>query len=545
MQPQPTVKDRDQELILKLVTPKASRWILAGLLILFVAQALLADLYPLKNIYCFFNEGVMAFTELDDINPGMRYCGGGSNQMGSWVWGGILKLVTRFISSRAISLRLVSIVATVCSLLILFRLARRLYSPPVGLVFIFLLVTSPVFVESMRAWGWAAFCHLIVVAAAFTVVSSLNNRWVTAKSFLLAFICYLTFSLYVVTRLAIFLPLLFFGFYFRRQWWKLSLFLFFLVAMIIGVDVVSADGWFDLRGFFTCSTKGSLVADEWLFGDGAAALEDRLQLNLGLAGSYLFGIARESFADKNWHSRLFNEFYIPFLIIGIPALLKGRSRSRILLLIWLALFFILPLATFRIEPRRILFGIYPIYLIIALGIRYLYRFLVKVPILAEHRKGLAGLLLSGLLLVGAVDVHDFFAVVARPDYAYSREQLEKLADQVVELGRQADLIVYAWPVDNLIWGNPYLIDHPGSLELNWMEFYERRPLKVALNNALDSRKKLLYFYSFNPHPYATDYYRNRLESDLKWSRNNLSDKIKAETIGDIDLHYIFLNRFAD
>ena len=507
------------------------------LICVFILTAGLADLWPLKNTYCFFNEGVMNFNDLGRITLEMRYCRGGSNQRDSIVWLSVIKLFYGLIPDRALCLRVISVFSTVLSLFILYRLTVILFSSRLALLFIFLLVTSPIFVESMRAWGWNPFSHLVVVAIVYLAARSFQDRWPVIRIALISLLCFFTLSLYVVSRMVIFLPVLFFGIYLKSQWRKLLLFLIFLTGYIVVLDMISGGPGFDLKGFFQCSTKGSLVTEEWLLRPKADELMPDVRQNIYLAVSYLAGLNRTYFADKNWHSRFFNEAYVPFFFLGLLLCFRWRKWNNVLVLLLLLLFLLAPLATSRIEPRRILFSIYPVYLCIALGIRGFYHLTLRVFPSSFARRKISYFLLFGLLAIGGYDIFEFFSAVSRPDYPYTQTRLRAIADGVVELGKNSDLIIHTWSADNILWGNPYLVNHPDSLKLNWMQFYERHPLRVAAARAEKEGKDILFFFTFHPHPYMSSPDWIRLREDISWTRKNLPDMVKFSSLPGTELYY--------
>jgi hypothetical protein len=207
-------------------------------------------------------------------------------------------------------------------------------------------------------------------------------------------------SLYLIGRLVILLPIIFFLVYIKADWRKMLLYLLFLVGLILIIDFSFKSRSFNPKEFFLCSIKDvgfelTGTAYEWL---GVRDAEDHEEIkkyelgqwkrseslkfvlrdNIQYAFGYLAGLNRVHFSDKDCYSRLFNIVYTPFLLLGFLICIKRRNRSTILLLLLFCLFFLVPLFSSRIEPRRLMFSLCPIYLLIALGIRFVYLLLLKV-----------------------------------------------------------------------------------------------------------------------------------------------------------------------
>ena len=147
------IKDNDElgrsDFSLKPRSPTRRQKQLVVLLIgFFLLIALLADLWPLKNTYFNWNKvGVRAHATLlvNQLDPAMRYVEGGSPDADHSLYYLLaVKFFSIFIHSRLLCLRVLSIVATAISLFFLYRTATILFSRPVALITLFIMVTSPI-----------------------------------------------------------------------------------------------------------------------------------------------------------------------------------------------------------------------------------------------------------------------------------------------------------------------------------------------------------------------------------------------------------------
>jgi len=541
------------------------KWLAVGLISLFVILSVIADLsWPLKNTYAFFDIGSRSFNMLNQITPDMRYSGGGSGMLSSsLIWTIALKLFYSIIPSRMLCLRVMSLFFSCLSLVLLFRVSIYLFSRIVAFIFLFLLVTSPIYVESMRAFGWNSLSCLVVVTCLYLLAFSLNNKKVVLKTVLLAFFSILTLSLYLIGRLIIFLPIIFSLIYIKTGWRRLFLYLFLLTGFILIIDFSFKSRSFNPKEFLSCSIKDvgfefTGPAYEWLGTRDAEdpeeikkyelgqwnrieSLKHNLWDNIQYALGYFAGFNRVHFSDKDWHSRLFNIVYTPFLLLGIAICLIRRNRSTILLLLLFGLFFLMPLFSSRIEPRRLLFSLVPIYLLIALGIRFVYLLLLNSRSLTSYWRRFKYLLLALLILLGSYDICEFLFEVSKPSFNYSRSRLKKMADEIIALGEDSDTIKYNWISIDLIWGNPYLVKHPGSLDLKWMGPYERTGFRESLEEAEKRGERLLYLYALCPHPYYTEGGFSSIDSNLSRIRKHYPNSVSFSRVAGTELNYLLFD----
>ena len=132
--------------------PFSRKWWIAVLIGLFVALAILADLWPVKTTYFYIYSRVDGLLTMDlPLNPAMRYAAGnGIHSTESFIYVLAVKLFYLLIPYRFFCLRAVSICSTAISLFFLFKLAALIFCRQIAFLFLFLLITSPIYLESMR-----------------------------------------------------------------------------------------------------------------------------------------------------------------------------------------------------------------------------------------------------------------------------------------------------------------------------------------------------------------------------------------------------------
>lgn len=515
---------------------------------LFVLASLAAESWPCKKTYFHFAYwGVRSFVQVGHLNWNQRYSWGGSGQEYlSLSYLAALKLASLIVPSRLLCLRLISIASTCISLYILYRLATLLFCRPVGLLFVFLLASSPAFIESMRSFGYHPLTHLVVSAACYLVAASANGRKTAAKLAVAACSCLLTLSLYIVGRMVIFLPVIFFGIYGKTEWRKLLMFLLLLAAYLLLLEAALPDvPHFSLRDFFVNPN----MLGEWVNPEGKmdqVLLRDRLPRNLRAASGYLLQRDRKPFDDEDERCRLFNVAYTPFFFLGLLVCLRRLKRSNVFVLILFFLFFVVPLAASHLDPRRILLSLYPIYLMIALGLWFVFRLSLALSTFRIYRSIVACLSLALLGAAAGWDIREFLFTVSRPYYDYSRGQLHRVAEFLLREGPRVDSIKFTMPTRDLIWGNPFFVDHPGCVGLVERTSRDQdtpKGLRSLLEDDLVRGRRLLYLYTF---PHTTANYSSRdyeqLYSDIRWADQHLSGLVRISDVPGTGLHYVLLDR---
>ena len=209
----------------------------------------------------------------------------------------------------------------------------------------------------------------------------------------------------------------------------------------------------------------------------------------------------------------------------------------------------------NLPVRRIACALAPIYLIIALGLWLVFRFLSRIFSLAKHSLKVAYFSLTFLILVGSCDLHEFFLKAAKPYYNYSHEQLKKLAIYTYELGRGVNAIRYNRPTAQLIWGNSYFDSHfinkgmVNKLEFDAIVFgvperpRPRRPrgIKKQVEYAKEEGGNILYIHSFPKREPGCDLEDDFWHySDIQWVEKNLGDEVVISQIPGIEEVYFML-----
>lgn len=120
---------------------------------------------------------------------------------------------------------------------------------------------------------------------------------------------------------------------------------------------------------------------------------------------------------------------------------------------------------------------------------------------------------------------------------------------MIKEGKEVTSIVYNTPTRNLVWGNPYFIDHPDSLKLigkirgDPEDSLGVRRLRGNLEYALARGESLLYLFAL---PYTRPRYRYRvqnyreIEAGVEWAKKNLPELVQVSQIPGTGVHYVRL-----
>ncbi len=463
-------------------TASAGRMITVFIFIgLFISIAFLGDLWPMKNVrvhaYAWFHPGNVAGLSMDfKLSPAMRYSfGSAARYYNSLAYLAPVRLVHYFIPDRLLSLRVLSILCSAFALLVLYRLTAILFCRGIGILFLFLLVTSPSYVENSRAFGYGPLTNLVICGMVYLLALILNRRKPVLKAALLSLLSYATLSLYVIGRLIIFLPVVVFVLYLKKYWLSLIVFSGLLIGLVLASDHIIGDTHFKIR-------DAILINHEWLQpreidpSINVSVIWGRFSENLRWVTRYL-SIKRSPFyheGEENWMKpeAMINAVYWPFLCIGILICLTRRKTSNIILLGWFFLLALVPMISHWVSVRRFMYALTPIYLLIAIGLWWAYGFAIGLlPAGNTFRKRLPALMVICLSLIGGYNIHTFFSETARPEHTYSRRQLRLIASSISEKGDPAKVIRYNNAAMDLIWGNPYF-DRPliGKNIIDKMEY---------------------------------------------------------------------------
>lgn len=541
------------------------RWLLAGLLLFYVIQSLFADvLWPAGKIVFDSTYSAMyqfrAFDRNFPIDTAFRYPRGGTGEeYQSLAYMAVLHLFYSIIRNRWLCLRIMSIVFSTLSLFFAFRLGSVLFSKPIAFISVFLLATSPAYALSMRSFGFIPLTQLVVIVFCYLAVTISPGVKGMIRILLLTFLAVCSLSLYAPGKLVIFLPILFFGIYWKTEWKKLVMYAAAFAMLIVILDSSLPGPSLSFRNLLARPTSG-----EWLYRYGEfapAGFANSFLRNAGDARDYLLSRNRQFFEPRNQRSKLYNPLYTPFLIAGLIICVARRTKSNLYLLLLFIIFFLPPLGTNNLDPRRVLMSLFPINLLIALGMwLWAKSLLVLADRYNKHRVAVIFALLS-LIAVGIYDTHEFLFKVSRPVYNLPRNQLKLLAQFISEKIPEVDWIRSHRSMENLIWGNPFYNPNPpppvspssinpdklrhlrALTDSRIFAFFEPRNIGTDSNRddlfgrisgALDAGASLLYI--FIPPELSPK------EEDVKWARLQLPDNFRLSSISGTPLEYVLLTR---
>jgi len=532
-------RDAPGDIAPRLTPPQ--KWLVAVLIVSFVACSILADLYPVKNCYFYVYSRVDGLLTMElRVNPAMRYTSGnGIHSTESLVYVLAVKLFYLLIPYRFACLRAVSVCSTVIALFFLFKLAMILFCRQVAFLFLFLLVTSPIYLESMRAIGFIPFTNTIVIIAAYFFVLSLRNKRWAIKVALSALFGLLTLSLYLPGKLIIGVLVVFALLCVRRYWRQLLLYSVIIIALIVVVDQVLGDISFDLK--YALEADGEFL----MYSPPLSRLAERLTDNTEMVAGYLLQLGRRPFTEQfsgfleDCRSRLFNLAYTPFFFLGLAICLWRRRPATIFLLLWFGFFFLGPILSTELSPRRFILALNPIYLLVAVGLWLSYRLISRRIATPRGLKRFTCCSLVFLAGVGGIDLYEFFFQVAKPEYSYSGKQLKEIAEIINSQGRKADFILIdEIPMRDLIWGNPYYdkqyIDPDISNRFIYPSLLQNTATKMPLGEG-----GILFLYPF---PSSRDRYSARdfeVIADLK-SKEGVLNKVAEVKTAAGDNFFTFL-----
>ncbi|MEA1928380.1 MAG: discoidin domain-containing protein, partial [Candidatus Auribacterota bacterium] len=482
------------------------RWVFAGLILLFIFSSLMADLWPARNVYfLIFHKADGLLTMELPIAAAMRYSAGHTeNSCDSLPYMLLLKFIHVFIPGRLMVLRLASILSGLVSLVCLYRMSKALFGRIIASIFIFLLVTSPVFLEGMRSFGFIPFTGALAAISIYLLFSTLDRKRVIARVILLSGCSFLLLSGYALGRIAIVFPLVMYGLLWKRNWRKLIIYVVVLVVLIMVFDLAFGDIRFDIKDWFTVGTEWMMNRSgqpvyvknfDWIV-NNAEALSDYLLFHRNR--TYF----REPvFDDEVTQSCIFNPVYAPFFMAGLIICLVRRRRNHVYVLLWCGIFILSMLPTSELAMRRFIFALPPLYLILAVGLGGSYQLLSRLVRRCPIRKILLTIPILFLLATGGYDLHEFFFKVSRPACDYTSLQLEKVAEYIEKHGAGVSSIIIDGHPDflSLTWGNPFFDPRVVRAETARKIIYEFQAgitLREQIDRARNEGIGALYLYPF-------------------------------------------------
>ncbi len=549
------------------VTPRRYRVLMIIFLVLVCLLATIVELRPLKKFSPGYGwpiprSNVLALAMDLKLTPAMRYSpGDNSISFNALPYAAVVKLAYYLLPHRLLCLRLVALVSLVVSLVFLYRTAALLFSPSVGIIAIFILVTTPVYLDEMLSYGYIPFSCMAVSVTGYVLATSLkSNNYL--KTVLLSLLTYLTLPLYASARLVSVWVLSLYGVYFKRYWKSLVVFAVLIVALVAASDAIFRDGGYDfIRNNSLLSPERtpfrSIEAINW---EAVRELGDRLKANIRTA-SYFFSLRTEPFynhEDREWNQpvNIFSVLYFPFLLIGIMICLVNLKQNNVYLLLWFSIFFLIVLfASSRLLERRVINGLEAVAIFIAIGIRGVY-LLARARSPLNKRLQYVKLVLGAILILpGGYNVYRYLDSVSQPDYVYSRVQLKEFAENVRQYGDQVQSIRYNRRTEVLIWGNPYfdypIINRDIISKLHFWGYSRKDALRAPLKilEQVDYIRALggnhLFIYTFEP---AAD---GRRSEDPFWSRDDIqtvaqmpADQVELFQVPGMDEVYFMLVKEA-
>lgn len=508
----------------RLLGRPAAPWFL---IVLFLLLAFGADLAwsSRKSYFATYTYGFKNFTVLHPVPAGHFFTpGGGGQEIYSPIYMGLLRAAYALIPHRLTAMRVLSIICAAAALYFLYRMARRLLSSSAAAVFLFLLATSPIYLESMRAYGYQSLSQLAVILTVYFTLSSRRTAGPAAA----ALTAFSTLALYVTARPAAAFPVLYYLLDGKNSWKRLLIYLAVFAGLVTGTGLAEKGSLAYPWSYFASPEE---QAGLWPVVEGRVLwtdLQQHLSRNAKLAADYLLGRGRRPFADRESSSRLFNPVYTPFLLLGLVGIWARGRKVRNTVLIMLLLFFVLPLGSREIQPRRILMSVYPLYFLIVIGMGVFWRIILR-----RRAMFVAPAAAAALLAVGFWDIHEFFFRVARPRLNYPRSELQAVARYVEDNWREVPHIRYHKEIDELIMGNPRFIPRPekvtGVANIFAEERRDPRPTLRIFSSAVGD--DLIYLYT-DP-PLRID------RGTLEWAENRFGTLVRRGAVpGTGNLFYL-------
>jgi hypothetical protein len=189
-------------------------------------------------------------------------------------------------------------------------------------------------------------------------------------------------------------------------------------------------------------------------------------------GNYLTNAYRPPPAHSTHpiRARFYSLLYTPFFFVGLISLLRRwrGHAGRIALISSLAVLYLLPLGSSGAHLRRMVYALYPIYVVLAHGLLASHQWYRR----TVGRRLPAGLAagLPLLFMLGAIgsDLYAYEFEISVPLYnEYTTQQLREFTQMLLLHGGRVGLILFTKgrDMENLLYGNPLLVNRDEVFEL--------------------------------------------------------------------------------
>ena len=520
------------------------RTLLLLLLALYLLFALTPEIWPCKKII-FYPELTLGhmINNPDMIQTGRLVTSGHSaysHQSLPYIV--IVDFLLKVIENKLFCLRAFSILCTILALLYLYLFAFKLFNGWIASLFLLLLITSPIFLEGSRAYGFIPLTNLVVSAICYYTLLSATSRKLV-NPLLLVMLSFLTLSLYVVGRLAILFPFAYLGFHLRKGLRNLVVLTVLFLSLVAGLRSVGGENHTDIKQLFSVGVDWYEPPDSRSAMEMIETMGTRIFINIGAATRYILGVDRVPYDNENENSRIINPLYTLFLLAGLfICLLTVRGSPGAVLLLF-SIFFIIPMAADHYPPRRIFFSLPPLYLIIAVGIRATHSFLLKNFLRAGFRRFIPASIAVVVSLAMLYDLHEFVFAVSRPYNDLGHEEQQTIARFIEANVDEVDGLTCNKPAKEVIWGNEHFFNSTNGPQIRFKYMDDNR-LRDRVQLILARGEKLLYLYSF-PARYGVRHDMKRLRDNHKeaveWADEHYPEPQQSHEIASTGVYYIIFD----
>lgn len=187
-----------------------------------------------------------------------------------------------------------------------------------------------------------------------------------------------------------------------------------------------------------------------------------VRIHIPVMLGYLFNLNRIQFVTQ-WtpgseYSRLFHSAYIPFWIIGLAVCGLRRKRGDIIVLLMTAWFIFSRLPAHGIWPRRVIDILYPLSLLVGVGVTFFYSCLVRVFAGRNCRRWASVVLGLFLLAVGSSEARLFLFELAPPQPNVSAETLAEVGNFLHNRLKNNHMVTFPYYCNSFVVGNKYLVN---------------------------------------------------------------------------------------